>query len=169
MMEDVADATIATLEDIRQNFYVSSASAYFDVAYGVNVETKFGNPGLVHIQEYPFLFVDPVQDEPNLETIGIAGYDVRTHVLRIGFVVDVSDYFDPTTTELTGLREVTQVMDILNSQFRRFSRRTLGNLSGVRKVIVSTTEYKPTLIAETTFVMYGLITIGVERQYSHEE
>jgi hypothetical protein len=169
MMEQVADAIIETLEEIRTGYFVESASAYFDDAYGARTETKFGNPGMVHIQEYPFLFVDPVQDEPDIETIGLAGYDVRMHVLRIGFVIDISDYFDPTTTELAGLRTVTQVMDILNSQFRRFSKKTMSNLTNVRNLTISTTEYKPTLLSEDTFVMYGLITIGVQRQYNHEE
>ena len=168
MMEEVVDATIEALEDIRQNYFVPSESAYFDDAFHAYTETKFGDPGLVHVQEYPFMFVDPVTDQPDIETVGLAGYDVRTHIVRIGFVVDVSDYFDPSVSELTGLRQVTKVMDILNRQFRRFARRTLGNLEGTRKVTVSTTEYKPTLQDET-FVMIGLITLGVERQYNHEE
>ena len=159
-MEQVIDALIDIVEEYR-------LSAYFPDDYNVGTNTKFGDPGIVTTTEYPYFFVEPVSDNPDVETVGLRGYDCRELVVRIGFVIDVSDYFDPNVEELAGLRRVTQVMSSLGRRLRRKSMKTLLDLEGVRNLVVAQTEYRPQARADA-YVMVGLITLGIYKQYPHE-
>lgn len=154
-MEQTIDRLIEVIEDFRQG----NDSSY--------TETKFGDPGIVLPQEYPYFFVEPVSDNPDIETIGLAGYDCRELVIHVGYVIDVSDYFDASVEELAGLRQMTQVMSSLGSMLRRKSMKTLLDLAGVRRVVVAQTEYRPQARADA-YVMVGLITLGVYKAYQHE-
>ena len=156
-MEAVIDALITQVEAYRiaSNPYLSETV------------TKFGDPGIVMAQEYPYFYVEPVSDNPDIETIGLAGYDCRELVVRIGYVIDVSDYFDDSVEELAGIRQMTQVMSLLGRRLRRKSLRTLNDLGGVRNLVVAQTEYRPQTRADA-YVMMGLITLGIYKQYPHE-
>jgi hypothetical protein len=159
-MEEVIDRIISIVEDYR-------TSGDVEETYLAFTPTKFGDPGVVTTNEYPYFYVAPISDNPDIETIGMAGYDCRELVVQIGFVIDVTDYFDSAVDELAGIRVITQVMFGLGREFRRKSRKTLNDLDGVRNVKVASIEYRPEARADA-FVMTGLMTLGVYRRYQHE-
>jgi hypothetical protein len=159
-MEEVIDRIIGIVEDYR-------TSGDFEETYHAFTATKYGDPGVVTTHEYPYFYVNPMSDNPDIETIGLSGYDCRELVIQVGFVIDVSDYFDSSVDELAGIRQITQVMFGLGREFRRKSRKTLNDLSGVRNVKVASIEYRPEARADA-YVMLGLITLGVYRRYQHE-
>lgn len=160
-MEQVVDALIAEMEEL-------SATEEFREVMFVGTETKFDDPGLVTVQEYPYIYVAPISDSPVLETAGLAGYDVRELTIQIGVVVNASDFFDPAVNELPASRELVQASNLIRKRLRRLGKRTLNDLSGVRNLEVQQTDYVPDL-REDVFVRVAVTTIVVQRQYQHEE
>lgn len=134
----------------------------------VAADTKFDDPGLVVMDEYPYLYVAPVDDRPKSETMGLRGYDVRVLTLQIGVVVNAADFFEATVSELPATRELVQASALIRKRLRRLGKRNLDDLSGVRSLVVEQTNYVPDL-RNNVFVRVAVTTITVERQYQHEE
>lgn len=160
-MEEVTDKLISEMDALV-------ATPEFQAVMEVNASTKFDDPGLVVIDEYPYIFVAPTQDEPVDETIGLAGYDVRRLTLQIGVVVNAADYFDPAVSELPATRELVQASSLIRKRLRRLSKQSLDDLDGVRSVVVQQTNYVPDL-RDNVFVRVAVTTVTVDRQYQHED
>lgn len=160
-MEAVVDAlldemnALAQTDDFRQVMYIT-------------VDAKFDDPGLVVIDEYPYIYVAPISDEPVGETAGRTGYDIRRLTLQVGVVINAADFFDPTVSELPATRELVQASNLIRRRLRRLSKRNLDDLEGVRSMVVQQTNYVPDL-RENVFVRVAVTTITVEKQYQHEE
>lgn len=160
-MEQTIDALIAELNDL------ASTSEFIEALDGpISTDVKFDDPGLVAAFEYPYIYVAPVNDSPVLETSGLSGYDVRELTIQIGIVVNASDYFDPSVSELPASRELVAASGLVRKRLRRLDKRTLG-VAGVRNLRVQQTDYVPDL-REDVFVRVAVTTISVERQYQHE-
>jgi hypothetical protein len=160
-MEQVIDKIIAELEDLK-------ATEEFSDVLDVEVDVKLDDPGLVLADEYPYIFVSPVNETPLSETIGRAGYDVQRLEIIIGVVINASDYFDPAVSEASGVRELMKATTLIRKRLRRLKKRNLDNLQGVRNVVVQSTGYEPDL-RDNIFVRVAIVTIAVERQYQHED
>lgn len=160
-MEAVIDKIITELgilvseDDFIKSMYISS-------------DIKLDDPGLVTVDEYPYIYVAPVNETPISSTIGLAGYDVEELTIQIGVVINVADYFDPSVVELPGTRELIQVTRHIRRRFKRLGKRQLDGLAGVRDLEIQQTNYVPDL-RENVFVRVALTTIAVEKQYQHEE
>src|SRR5688572_14053219 len=114
-MEQVVDRLIAEMDElIREEEFMQAMTP--------GTDTKFDDPGLVTIDEYPYLYVAPMLDEPLSET---TGYDVRLLTIQIGVVVNASDYFDPTVNELPASRELVRASSLIRKRLRRTSKRGL--------------------------------------------
>src|SRR5688572_21707228 len=131
-------------------------------------EVKFDDPGVVLVDEYPYAFVAPVLDEPKIETMGKAGYDTRNLYINIVVVVNSADFFDPLVSEASGTRELIRASGKLRKWLRRLGKRNLDGLSGVRNLVVQSTNYVPDMRGEA-FVRSAVTTLMVERQYQHQE
>lgn len=160
-MEAVVDALLAEMDDLAET------DDFRDIMF-VPVDAKFDDPGLVIVDEYPYIYVAPISDEPSIETMGLRGYDVRKLTLQIGIVVNAADFYDPTVSELPATRELVQASNLIRSRLRRLSKRTLNDLQGVRSMVVQQTNYVPDL-RDDVFVRVAVTTVIVERQYQHEE
>jgi hypothetical protein len=160
-MEQVVDALLAELDEL------SVTDDFKDIMF-VPGDTKFDDPGLVVIDEYPYIYVAPINDEPSSETMGLRGYDIRRLTLQVGVVVNAADFFDPTVSELPATRELVQASNLIRRRLRRLSKRNLDDLSGVRSMVVNQTNYVPDM-RENVFVRVAVTTITVEKQYQHEE
>lgn len=131
-------------------------------------DVKFDDPGLVIVDEYPYAFVAPVSDEPERETMGLAGSDMRRLFINVVFVVNAADYFDPEVSEASGSRELIRASGLLRNWLRRLGKRKLDGLEGVRNLVVQSTNYVPDLRGDA-FVRTAVTTIYVDRQYRHTE
>jgi len=160
-MEQVIDGIIAQMETLV-------ATDEFQNILPVEVDVKWDDPGLVLVDEYPYIYVAPVSDTPKLETSGLRGYDVRLLDIQIGVVINAADYFDPTVSESPGSRELVQAANLIRKRLRKQSVRSLDGITGVRNIVVQSTNYVPDL-RNDTFVKLAVISIIVERQYPHEE
>ena len=160
-MEQVVDALIADMDEL-------SDTAEFHDVMDVGTECKFDDPGLVTIHEYPYIYVAPINEMPVGETAGLAGYDIRQLTIQIGVVVNASDYFDASVSELPASRELVAAANLIRKRLRRLGKRTLDDLSGVRNMDIEQINYVPDL-REDVFVRVAVTTITVERQYQHEE
>lgn len=157
-MEQVIDKLIAEMDDL-------AATEEFKAVFEVGSDTKFDDPGLVVIHEYPYIYVAPINDTPVSET---TGYDVRALSIQIGIVVNASDYFNPAVSELPASRELVQASSLIRKRLRRLFKRRLDGLSGVRDTVIEQTNYVPDL-REDVFVRVAVTSIVVERQYQHED
>jgi hypothetical protein len=126
----------------------------------------FGDPALVSIDEYPYIYVDPVVDTPVSSTAGKAGWDVRDLTIAVGLVVNASDHFDPSVDEVPGVRAQVRAMALIRKLFARLSKTTLDN--SVRRVQINSTNYVPDM-RNNVFVRVALTTLVVQKQYDHEE
>jgi hypothetical protein len=164
-MEQVLDKLIAEMEHLRQT--LSEDGGIADIV-DVTAETKFDDPGLVTIDEYPYLFVSPISEAPNFETLGRVGYDVRTLTVLVGLVLNASDYFDPSVSETPGTRVLVQAMSKIRAHLRRLAKRNLDFTAGqVRNVVVQSTNYVPDLRGDA-FVRMAVTTLVLDKQYQHE-
>lgn len=164
-MEEIVDTLITFCEEVRQEPGFSSA-------YFMQTPTKFGDPGIVEIHEYPYFYVSPISDVPVSGTIGRIGWDTRQLTVQIGLCLDVSDYFDPEKEELPGIRTCVQIMTILRKKLRQFSNITLRDLEGVQDVVVQNIDYRQSMRGydgNDAYVMMGVLTATVVRRYPHED
>jgi hypothetical protein len=160
-VEQVIDSLISEMDAL-------ALEPDFAQAISINSDAKFDDPGLVMTDEYPYIYVAPIAEEPLLETMGLAGYDVLSLTIQIGIVINAAEYFDPAVSELPGSRELVKASSLLRRRLRRLSKRGLDGLTGVRNLVVRNTNYVPDL-RDNVFVRVAVTTITVERQYQHEE
>jgi len=157
-VEVIIDKVIDKLELIRQ-------STAFQSVMEMDTEVKLGDPGIVLVQEYPYIFVEPIGDAPLNETMGRAGWDNRVLTLEIVTVIDISDYFDASVNELPGMRKLIQASTIIKNEFRKLSERSLG---GTAKTLqVESINYRPQQRGEDVFTALAVMTLNVVRQYQH--
>lgn len=163
-MEDVTDKV---LEEI--NALSSTSSAYGGISDIVTVgsDAKWGDPGWVVFDEYPFFIVTPVGEQQQTETVGRAGYDVRDLTIQISFMVDATDYFDVGVTETEGDRVIVKVAQAVRKWFMQMSKRNFDSMPGIRKVSIPSIDYVPEERGEV-FAKSALITLVVQKQYQHE-
>ena len=160
-MEEVVDRLITEIDELRQ-------TADFTSVISIDTETKFDDPGLVMADEYPYIYVAPVSEQPKAETMGRVGYDIRFLEIQIGIVINAADYFDPAVTESPGSREIVGAANKVREHLRRLSKRNLDSMTGVRNMVVQAINYVPD-VRDKTFVKVAVITLIVERQYQHED
>ena len=161
-MDTVVDKVVAELDSIL-------AEDAFREILQIDSPTKWGDPGLIIVDEYPYFFVDPISDSPTTETAGRAGYDVRQLTMNIALVVNVSDYFDPMVDESSGLKNMVRAMNLVRARFRRLSKSSLdGEAGSVRRVVVGPINYVPD-VRNGVFVRLAVISLVVDKQYQHEE
>lgn len=163
-MEQVIDAIRAELEIFK--ITPSSEGGIADIVEVLS-DVHFDDPIWVMVDDYPFLYVAPAPSEPLMETMGLAGYDVRTLNIEVGLVVIATDYFDPSVSEVPASRQLVQVGDRMWKWMRKFSKRKL-NMSSVRKVAVSSVDYPPQIRNEMP-VRMAVMQLQVDQQYQHEE
>lgn len=159
-MEQVVDRLIAEMEELR-------VSDEFKAVLEIDTDVKWDDPGFVIVDEYPYMFVAPLSDEPLSETAGRAGYDVRRLTAQVGIVINSADFFDPLVSEAPGSRVLVAAMGLVRARLRRLSKRQL-DLVRVRNVVVQGTGYGADL-RNTVFVRVAATNIIVDRQYPHEE
>jgi hypothetical protein len=160
-MDAVIDKLISELDALR-------VTPEFSAIMVINAATKYDDPALVVVNEYPYMFVAPQADQPVSETMGRAGYSVRALSIQVGLVINVADYFDPSVSESPGSRQMVRAVALIQKRLRRMSKRNLDGLSGVRNVVIGATQYVPD-VRNDSFVRLAVITLVVEKQYQHEE
>ena len=128
-------------------------------------DVKWDDPGLVLLDEYPYAFVAPAFDENKHETVGRVGYDVRNNLISVVFVINQSDYFDPTVSEVPGSRLLVRAARNLRRWLRRKDKIQLGGLA--RNIVVQSANYVPDVRGEA-FVRTAIITLLVESQDQHQ-
>lgn len=161
-MEEVIDKLIEEIE--LMNDTPESEGGLQGILELKNV--VWDDPGVVLVDEYPYAFVAPVVDEPKMETAGRAGYDVRSNLISIVFVINQSDYFDPTVSEVAGSRELVRASKKLRKWLRRLGKRRLDGLA--RGLVVQSTNFVPDVRGDA-FVRSAVTTLIVETQDQHEE
>lgn len=133
-MEDVVNEIVSSLQT-----FIQTDSADGGCADIITVEAVYwGDPGIIPVNSYPALLVQPVRDLPDIET---TGYEVRDLEVLVTLVVDSRAYWDASVLEATADRKMVQVMEKVRNWFRRDSTRSLNGLSGVREVVASGTDY----------------------------
>lgn len=158
-MEDVIDRLIEELDTMR-------TSGELTGIINVTTDTKWDDPGIVLVDEYPYFYVAPMDDQLKSSTAGIAGYDVRTLYIDVCLVINQSDYFDPSVEEVPGSRVLVQAMGKVSRRFRRLSKTKLDGL--VRSMVVARIGYAPDVRGEA-FVRMAVMRLVAEKQYQHEE
>jgi hypothetical protein len=160
-MEEIVDKLIVEMDTVRD-------TVDFNAVMQIHTDTHWDDPGLVIVDEYPYIYVAPVSETPKAETMGMRGYDIRLNEIQIGVVVNAADYFDPAVTESPASRELVQASNLIRKHLRRLGKRNLDGMAGVRNLVVQSINYVPD-VRDNTFVKVAVITVIVERQYQHEE
>lgn len=163
-MEEVIDKIISELQTIIETD--SEDGGISDIISVVDV--KFDDPGVVLVDEYPYIFVAPVDDSPANETIGRMGWDVRQLSISVVLCVNAADYFDPLSSQASGSREIVRSMSKIARWLRRLGKRQLDGMDGVRNLVVQSISYVPDMRGDA-FVRSAVMAITVERQYQHQE
>jgi hypothetical protein len=150
------------------NLLIETPAAQGGIADVININgpAKVGDPGYVIAYDYPLVMVEVAPKDPLHETAGRAGYDVVAHSYVISIVIDIPDYFDPTTSDYDGEEQLEDAGFAMWLWFRRFAnRKALGGLEGVRNVVVSGLTFPPQM--RPTYVKSATLTLTVERQHQH--
>lgn len=160
-MEVVLDKIVSELESMRTT---NAAGGGISDVLAVS-SIKLFDPGIVGYFEYPFIIVEPVREEPVMETVGLAGRDIRDLEIRVSLLIDASEYYDASVSEAPGDRKLVQVASAVRRWFSRKSNRTLDNT--VRRVSVTAIDYLPQERGEV-FSKSAIITLIVQKAYQHE-
>lgn len=160
-MEEVIDRLIEECKTLATTSGSTGLADFLSIK-----DVKFDDPGIVLVDEYPYIYVGPVTDEPASETVGRAGYDIRHYYINVCLVINQSDYFDETVSELAGSRELVRAGTRIRRWLRRLDKRTLDGL--VRNLVVQSTNYVPDVRA-SAFVRMAVTTLDIEIQDQHEE
>lgn len=173
-MEQIINALVAEINEfITTN---SSGGGIADVIT-VNGPTRWGDPGIVTIDEYPFFYVEPQRHEPSSSTMSTAGWKVRTAYVQCCFVVNSADYFDPASSDVPATRECVKVGEALWLWLQKFSNIHLGTNTGtqnvpkVRNVTIQSVDYVPQVRgtgADGVFTRLAVVTVAVEKQWPNE-
>ena len=156
-MIDICDSVISILEDMVED------TDFIDIMEVTDV--KFGDPGVVTIHEYPYIYVQPQTEESVGETITRRGYDIVNNLIEVGIVINQSDYFDETVSELSGLRELVKAGSFVRKTLRATENRGLGGIA--RSVKVPLINYEPQERGDA-FTAVARISLIVQSQNQHE-
>ena len=151
------------------NLLSSTSSAYggLDGLIDVTTSAKFGDPGWVLYDEYPFFIVMPIGEVMVSETIGMAGRDVRNLSIQIVLLLRANEYFDKTITDSEVDRLLVAVSLRVRQWFARMGKRQLEPVAGVRSVNIPTVTYAPQERGEV-FAKSAIINMVVQKQYQHQ-
>jgi len=157
-MENIVDAIVAELELFKDTNTAGGGCA--DI---LTIEAVYwGDPGILPVNSYPAFTVQPVRDLPDIET---TGYEVRDHEVLVTLLIDSRSYWDASTLEATGDRQLVQVMEKVRNWFRTDHNRSLSGLGGTREVTASGTDYmmqvRGSVIAKSAQVT---LTVNQQRQ-----
>lgn len=155
------------IEELNEMCSTSSAYGGLDGIIEITTEAKFGDPGWVVYEEYPFFMVMPLGEVLSSETVGLAGRDVRNLSIQIILLVRASEYFDKTVTDSETDRLMVEVASRIRGWFTKMDKRRLEPLSGVRSVMVPTVSYMPQERGEV-FAKSAVINVVVQKQYQHQ-
>lgn len=160
-MEDVVDAIIAEITLFKDTDVSDGGCA--DI---MTIEAVYwGDPGVIPINSYPAFLVQPVRDLPDIET---TGYEVRDLEVLITLLIDSRPFWDASTLEATGDRQLTQVMEKLRNWFRTDHNRSLNELAGVREVKASATDYM-VQVRGSVIAKSAQVTLTVNQQRQREQ
>lgn len=151
------------------NTLSSTSSAYGGLAGVIDItgSAKFGDPGWVLYDEYPFFMVIPVGEALTSETVGLAGRDVRNLSIQIVLLIRASEYFDKTVADSEVDRLMVDVSSRIRQWFARMGKRQLAPVSGVRYVVIPSVTYSPQERGEV-FAKSATINMVVQKQYQHQ-
>ncbi len=131
----------------------------------MNASVKYGDPGIVVTDEYPYMFVHPMSMERKTSTMGVTGSDNRLINLRVGICLLAADYFDETVNELPGYRTLVKAATAVQDELLRLSNRTLNQT--VTNLIVPVLELVPEQRG-ADFTTMAYLTVVVEKKYNHK-
>jgi len=163
-MIEVVNKVIEELNDLS-----STSSAYGGLSGIIEItgSAKFGDPGWVLYDEYPFFMVMPLGEVLTSETVGMAGRDVRNLSIQIILLVRASEYFDKEVTDSETDRLMVEVSARIRDWFTRMGKRRLEPLDGIRNVVIPTVSYMPQERGEV-FTKSAIINMVVQKQYQHQ-
>ena len=164
-MIEVVNKVIEELNTLSE-----TASEYGGLSGIIEITTsaKFGDPGWVLYDEYPFFMVMPLGDGISSETVGLAGRDVRNLSIQVILLMRANEYFDKTVSDSEIDILLVRVVSQIRAWFTRFSKRKLQPLDGVRYVVIPTVTYVAQERGEV-FAKSAVINMIVQKQYQHEE
>jgi len=160
-MEDIIDAIIAEIQALVDG------DTFFQTTLPIQM-IHFDDPLLVTIDQYPYIYVAPMQDSPKNETMGRAGYDRETHLVTVGICVQANDYFDGSVEEKPASRYVVRAAHKIKRHLRRLQKRGLPTTTGVNNLVVGGTNYVPEQRSDS-FLKLAIISLAVDRQYQNED
>lgn len=163
-MLEVANRIIEELNELS-----STSSAYGGLSGIIDItgSAKFGDPGWVLYDEYPFFMVIPVGEVLSSETVGLAGRDVRNLTLQIVLLIRANEYFDKTITDSHIDRLMIDIAHRIRQWFTRMGKRKLEPSPGVRYIVIPSISYAPQERGDT-FAKSAVITVVVQKQYQHQ-
>jgi hypothetical protein len=160
-VESIVDAIVAELETFRVTD--SDAGGCADIT---TIEAVYwGDPGIIPVNSYPAFTVQPVRDLPDIET---TGYEVRDHEVLITLLIDSRAYWDASTLEATGDRQLVQVMEKVRNWFRTDHNRSLSGLVGTREVRASGVDYM-VQVRGSVLAKSAQVTLAVNKQRQREQ
>lgn len=163
-MLEVVNKVIEELNELSSTPYTEGGLAG---VMDITTSAKFGDPGWVLYDEYPFFMVLPVGEALVSETIGLAGRDVRNLSIQIVLMVRAHDYFDKTIVDSETDRLMVDVSSRIRQWFSRLEKRRLEPSVGVRNMVIPTITYTPQERGEV-FVKTAVINVVVQKQYPHQ-
>lgn len=155
------------IEELNELSSTPSAYGGLDGIIEITGSAKFGDPGWVLYDEYPFFMVMPIGEVLNSETVGLAGREVRNLSIQIILLVRASEYFDKEVTDSETDRLMVEVASRMRSWFTKMGKRRLEPLAGVRNVVIPTVSYMPQERGEV-FTKSAIINMVVQKQYQHQ-
>lgn len=160
-MEHVVDAIVGELETFKDTD--STLGGCADI---LTIEAVYwGDPGVIPVNSYPAFLVQPVRDLPDIET---TGYEVRDLEVLISLVIDARQYWDASTLEATGDRQMVKVMEKVRNWFRTDHNRSLSGLAGTREVKASATDYM-VQVRGSVIAKSAQVTLTVNKQRQREQ
>jgi len=158
-MEATIDAIIERLDTLKD-------TPEFQEVMQIGTSAWFDDPGMVHVDDFPYFFVQPMGETPASETMGLSGWDVRTLEINVVLMVHVPSYFDPDTKDDDASRKMVRAMNLVRKTLRQKSNISLAGT--VRRVQVANINYMPNMVDEGVYVRMAVMTLLVQKQYQHE-
>jgi hypothetical protein len=159
-MDKVLDAVIEQLDIIKDIPY-DEGGFLDEIDLPDNV--WFDDPKILAENQYPFMFVEPVNSVKVNETTK----DIeRSLTIRIGLVVDPRLYYDASeVTETSASREMIRTVEAIRRHFERTSLRVPNGLSeNTTSLEVGSTDYLQQLRGDL-YARSAQITLSVRKKY----
>jgi hypothetical protein len=163
-MLEVVNKVIEEIDALSSTpYYNGGIAGLIDIAS----PAKFGDPGWVLFDEYPFFMVIPVGEALVSETVGLAGRDVRNLSIQVILLVRSNEYFDKTIVDSEVDRLMVDITSRVRQWFARLDKRRLEPVEGVRNIVIPTISYSPQERGEV-FAKSAVINLVVQKQYQHQ-